>query len=206
MATPPEPPADPAHPSDGRPTVSTLLLVQRAQGGDRDALEHLVARYLPRLRRWARGRLPARARGPADTEDIVHDAMMRTFGRLEHLDARSGGFFQAYTRQAVLNAIRDRVRRARDRVPASVALEREEAPGPSPLEEAIGRETLERYDRAMARLSEDERALVSARLELRLPWAEIAEDLDRPTPEAARLAFTRAAAKLAKGMGRAGPA
>jgi RNA polymerase sigma-70 factor (ECF subfamily) len=189
-------------PLDDRPTVSTLALVQAAQGGDRDALEHLYARYLPRLRRWARGRLPSRARGAMDTEDVVQDAMTRTFGRLPELDARAGGFFQAYTRQAVLNAIRDRVRRARDMVPASVALEREAAPGPSPLEETIGREALARYEAALAKLSEDERALVTARIELRLPWAEIAEDLGRPTAEAARLAFTRAAAKLAREMGR----
>jgi RNA polymerase sigma factor (sigma-70 family) len=148
--------------------------------------------------------LPRRARGALDTEDVVQDALSRTFHRLEHLDARSGGFFQAYTRQAVLNAIRDQLRRAKEHVPASVALEREAAPGPSPLEHAIGRDALERYESALAKLAEDERALVTARLELRLGWAEIAEDLDRPTPEAARLAFTRAAAKLAKEMGRAG--
>jgi RNA polymerase sigma-70 factor, ECF subfamily len=196
MTPPPTPP-----PGD-RPTLSTLALVKRAQDGDRDALEHLYARYLPRLRRWARGRLPGRARGAMDTEDVVQDAMTRTFARLGDLDARAGGFFQAYTRQAVLNAIRDRIRRAREQVPASVALERMAAPGPSPLEQAIGRETLDRYEAALAKLSEDERALVTARIELRLPWAEIAEDLDRPTAEAARLAFTRAAAKLAKEMGR----
>jgi RNA polymerase sigma-70 factor (ECF subfamily) len=148
--------------------------------------------------------LPHRARGALDTEDVVHDALTRTFDRIGQLNAQSGGFFQAYTRQAVLNAIRDQLRRAKEQVPASVALEREAAPGPSPLEQAIGREALDRYEAALAKLSEDERALVTARLELRLGWTEIAEDLDRPTPEAARLAFTRAAAKLAKEMGRAG--
>jgi hypothetical protein len=37
---------------------SSLTLLERAQAGDRAALDLLVARYLPRLQSWASGRLP----------------------------------------------------------------------------------------------------------------------------------------------------
>src|SRR5262245_12996114 len=36
-------------------TSSSLQLLRRAQLGDKAALELLLERYLPRLRRWARG-------------------------------------------------------------------------------------------------------------------------------------------------------
>jgi hypothetical protein len=43
--------------------ASSFELVLRARGGDQEALNDLCARYLPRLQRWAHGRLPASARG-----------------------------------------------------------------------------------------------------------------------------------------------
>src|SRR5690349_24000283 len=44
-----------------RPPRSTLFpytTLFRSKAGDSDALNHLFARYLPSLRRWASGRLP----------------------------------------------------------------------------------------------------------------------------------------------------
>ena len=37
---------------------SSVDLLLKAQAGDNEALDRLLARYLPRLRRWASGRLP----------------------------------------------------------------------------------------------------------------------------------------------------
>src|SRR5690349_12506646 len=45
----------------------TIELVVRARGGDRPAMEALLERCLPPLKRWAHGRLPAAARGNLDT-------------------------------------------------------------------------------------------------------------------------------------------
>jgi len=50
----------------------TIELVTRARGGDRPAMEALLQRCLPPLKRWAHGRLPAAARGRLDTGDLVH--------------------------------------------------------------------------------------------------------------------------------------
>jgi RNA polymerase sigma-70 factor (ECF subfamily) len=186
--------------SDSRHPHSTLLLVRQAQDGDARALEALYARYLPRLHAWARGRLPAGARGRFDTGDLVHDALARTLQNLDRLSPEAPGCFQAYTRQAVLNAIRDQVRRRHeDRLDTEVARERPQA-GPSPLEEVIGREAMERYDAALARLPAAEREAVVARIELQESWEEIAVILDKPSADAARMTVKRALLRLARTM------
>jgi hypothetical protein len=59
-------------------TLSTLVLLNRASGGDERARNALYSRYLPRLQRWARGRLPHKARGLVDTDDLVQDTLLRT--------------------------------------------------------------------------------------------------------------------------------
>jgi RNA polymerase sigma-70 factor (ECF subfamily) len=47
-----------------------------------------VQRYLPRLRRWATGRLPPAARGLLDTEDIVQETIVKTIRNIDHIDAQ----------------------------------------------------------------------------------------------------------------------
>ena len=181
----------------------TTELVQRAKAGDRSALDALVARYLPRLERWATGRLPLYARSLFDTTDLVHETLLRTLEGLDGIEVRGPGGFQAYVRQAVLNRIRDQIRWARrrpgpDGVPEDLA-NRE----PSPLQSAIGAEVLDRYERALERLGEEERQLLHLRIELAFGYDEIAAFTGRPSPDAARMAVSRALRKLAEHMGHA---
>jgi hypothetical protein len=42
----------------------TVVLIRRIRAGDAAAREDLVRRFLPILRRWAHGRLPAQLRDP----------------------------------------------------------------------------------------------------------------------------------------------
>jgi len=116
--------------------ASSLDLLARAQAGDQAAMDALMARYLPRLRRWASGRLPARARGMADTEDLVQDALLQTLKRIDGFEPRHEGALQAYLRQAVMNRLRDHLRSAARRPPGEDA----DIPGngASPLEVTIG--------------------------------------------------------------------
>src|SRR4051794_9908411 len=94
---------------------SSLLLIERARAGDNAALDELVRRYLPRLRRWASGRLPAAARGLLDTDDIVQETMVKAVRNLGHADLERDGALQAYLRQAVNNRVVDAYRHARGR-------------------------------------------------------------------------------------------
>jgi RNA polymerase sigma-70 factor (ECF subfamily) len=179
---------------------STLHLLARAQEGDAAALDMLFARYLPRLRRWARGRLPRWARDLADTDDMVQDALLRSFRQMDHFEPRSEGALQAYLRQAVLNRIRDELRR-KGRTPEAAVLDSgHPADEASPLEQAIGQEAVELYDAALARLKEEDREAVIGRVELGLSYQELAEALGKPTPEAARKAAERALVRLAAEM------
>ena len=130
---------------------STFELIDRARRGDQAALDRLFARHLKPLQRWATGRLPAWARGVTDTDDLVQDTLLRTFKRVESFEPRRVGALQAYLRQAVLNRLRDELRKRRPH--AATGLEEVEIDaGDSPLEQAIGREAVERYERALERL------------------------------------------------------
>src|SRR6266852_4788209 len=97
-----------------------------------------------------------------------------------------------------MNRIRNEFRRAR-RKPAPDELD-EQAPSDrtSPLEAAIRQEHLDRYDAALSRLSEPERDLIVARIEMGLTYEEIAETLGKPSWNAARMAIARALLHLAR--------
>src|SRR5688500_3578427 len=103
---------------------STMELVIKARAGDRMAVEALLQRCLPALKRWAHGRLPMAARGAIDTGDIEQDAVLPTLQRLDTFEPRHVGAMQAYLRQSVINRIRDEVRRI-TRHPAAVELPEE---------------------------------------------------------------------------------
>src|SRR5262245_12687232 len=92
------------------PLDSTLALVTRARGGDRVALEIIAGRYQAALLRFAHGRVPSTARSLVDTTDVVQQAMVRAFGRLDRIDTTLPGSLLAYLRCAVLNQIRDEIR------------------------------------------------------------------------------------------------
>jgi RNA polymerase sigma factor (sigma-70 family) len=181
---------------------SSFELLEQAKAGDADALDRLLGRYLPPLRRWASGRLPRWARDLADTQDLVQDAVMHALKHLMTFRPQHDGALQAYLRQAVRNRIRDEFRRAH-RGPAVAELS-ESLPlsEPSPLERAIGAQAIARYDAALARLGEDDQAAIIARVELGHSYEEIAQSLGKPSPDAARMTVKRAVARLATEMSR----
>jgi len=180
---------------------SSYALIQRAKAGDGEALDRLLARYRPRLRRWATGRLPRSARDLTDTEDIVQEALINTLKNIHAFDYRNETALQAYLRRAVINRVRDELRRA-NRAPRREELSPElaDASLASPLEIAMGREEFERYEAALARLDDVERETVIARLELGCSYQEIAMLANKPTADAARMTVARALTKLATMM------
>ena len=179
---------------------STLELVRRVRGGDRASLERLIERHVAPLRRYVTGRLPRWARDLADTDDLVQDTLLRTFSRLDAIEVRGAGSLQAYLRQAVMNRLRDELRR-KGRVPALVDVSDLELPGEgSPLEETIGREAAARYVAALARLEPEERDVIIGRVEMEYSYAELADLLGKPTADAARKAARRALLRLAEEM------
>lgn len=176
---------------------SSLVLIEKAQSGDAAALNRLIDRYRPRIVRWASGRLPGYARDLTDTEDLVQDALVGTFRNFRTFECRGEWALQGYLRKAVLNRMREELRRLKSR-PRREELDDDLAGRQlSPLEQAMGAETFARYNAALDTLSEPEREAVIARLELGCSYQEIALLVDRPTEDAARMAVTRAIAKVA---------
>jgi RNA polymerase sigma-70 factor (ECF subfamily) len=200
MAT--DPPSDPS--SEPLSAEATVELLHKAKLGDESALDRLLERCIPALRRWAHGRMPTSARGMLETADLVQDAVIAAMRRLDAFEPRHQGALQAYLRKAVLNRIRDIARRRKrglnqTDLPNDLVDERT-----SPLEQAIGQENLARYEAAMQRLDASDREAIVARLELQQSYEELAVVLNKPTASAARMSVTRAMKRLAQEMRHAG--
>ena len=199
-----DPPAIPTNPTraDLETTVSLLTLVRQ---GDASARDRLFRRYLPILTRWARGRLPLYARDLAETDDLVQVTLIRAMNRLNDFEVRREGAFLAYLRRALVNAIRDEIRRSR-RMPGREAMDPEiEDRGQSVVELTIGREALEQYESALTDLHEEQREAVILRLEFGLTHQQIAEALGKPTANAARMVVARGLARIVEVMGEPEP-
>jgi RNA polymerase sigma-70 factor (ECF subfamily) len=181
---------------------STFDLVERAKAGDSAALDRLITRCLPPLRRWARGRLPRWSRDLMDTDDLVQETVWRAVKRMEAFESRHVGALQAYLRQAIVNRIRDEVRRAK-RSPMEIEIDEQHRDrAASPLDEAIGQQAVERYEAALSRLRPEDREAIIARVEMDGSYQDVADALGKPSVDAARMAVSRALLRLAEEMKR----
>lgn len=196
-----EPRGVPDSPSSAAPVETTIALLARARQGDQAAIERLFSRHLGPLQRFARGRLPAWARDLTDTDDLVQDALLQTFKRLDAFEPRHPGALQAYLRQAVMNRLRDELRR-QARGPSRVDLDHAALSGRSWVEETVGMETMTAYAQGLGHLEPEEREAIIGRVELGLSYDELALVLEKPTADAARKAAQRALVRLAREMGR----
>jgi RNA polymerase sigma-70 factor, ECF subfamily len=125
-------------------------LARRAQRGDREALEHLVRRYLRPVHAVAASYLPERS----DVEDVAQETFLRALAALESYDP--GRPFAPWLYQIARNVARDRVS-ARSR-------RREESPSetlqsrlPTPDEELERSQVRARVRATIARLPERRR-------------------------------------------------
>jgi RNA polymerase sigma factor (sigma-70 family) len=198
------PPSDSPGPRDERPDPEPILyLIERARAGDRRSSACSPATS----GRFSVGSADGYRTGPAIWPTPTTLSRTRCFRRsrgsgTSSLDAF--GALQAYLRQAVLNRLRDEVRR-KGRQPEIGDLEGVELESvQSPLEQAIGREAVDRYERALERLKPEEREAIIARVEMGYSYEELAQVLGKPTADAARKAAQRALVHLAEEMKGAG--
>ena len=181
---------------------TSLTLLARARAGDDRALDALVARFMPRLRRWATGRLPAWARDLCSTDDIVQEALLATIRSLDSFEMRHDAALAVYFRQALLSRLLNEIRRARRRQ-VTVALdtvEAEPAASDSPLGDLMVQQQRDAYERALAQLSPEDREAIVGRLEMRYSYRELAAAWGKPTADAARKTVARAVLRMASLM------
>lgn len=145
---------------------STATLLYRVRDGDLAARERLCASYLPRLMRWAHGRLPGYARGAVETADLVQSTLLSALGRLDEFEPRHEGAFLAYLREILLNCIRKEIRKTSKGSSWETLDESQPDAQPSPVEQVVGRDALMRYEEALNRLPEKQRESIILRIEL----------------------------------------
>jgi RNA polymerase sigma-70 factor (ECF subfamily) len=134
-----------------------------------------------------------------DTDDLVQTTLARAFSHLEGFEQKGEGAFLAYLRQILLNRLRDEARRVLRR-PDHQELPADLLDGePTPIDQAIGRETRERYERALARLSEDQMHAVVLKVEFGYTNQQLGEALERPV-NAARMVAARGLVRLVELM------
>lgn len=179
-------------------TSTSLRLLLAARHGNREALERLLSRVVPPLRRWAAGRLPRWARGSADTADLVQDAVLHTIARIDGFEPRRQQALQAYLRQAVRNRVRDEVRKHQRHGTAVPAEDLDlAATGPCPEGALLETERFDRLRAALASLDPDDQELVVARVALGYSYEQIALARGSRSPDAVRMAVARAIKKMA---------
>lgn len=180
---------------------SSFGLVRRAQAGDANAVERLVRRYLPRLRQWTHHRLPSWARDLAETDDLVQETLINAFRNLPRFEMRDELSLRSYMRRAIQNRLRDELKRAArhpvEQLPQDVA-----SAQASPLAQAISRQDLWRCRVALARIRAADRRVILLALSGKYKGRELAMETGKASPDAARMALTRALQRLAREMER----
>jgi RNA polymerase sigma-70 factor (ECF subfamily) len=147
-------------------------LVDRARGGDKDAFRLLYQRYHRRAYALALGVV----KNPEDALDVVQDAFLKAHRHLEGFEGNAS--FYTWLYRIVMNVAIDQVRKA-GRAPTvdyddAVAHLDSDAPadlqdlvpqlvGGNPAKELQRREIREKIDEAMAKLSENHRAVLVMR-------------------------------------------
>jgi RNA polymerase sigma-70 factor, ECF subfamily len=174
--------------------ASDEALAAAANGGDRNALEILLARHLDRVHAICR-----RVTGhPEDALDATQEALIAVTRGLHRYDGRA--LFTTWLYRVATNAALDELRRRKRRPePTELSDERPAAgsrvgaaPGNASVESAVAARL--DVDAALRRLSPEFRAAVVLRDLCDLDYAEIAEVLDVPVGTVrSRIARGRAA-------------
>ena len=190
---------DPEEPKD---LASTADLFRLARSGDRIALNHLYQRMWGVLLRVAHGRLPKSARGLADTQDIVQNAMVSALKVIDTFEPQYPGAFLVYLRRCVINEVSNQVRKA-NRRPSTGLTDDIVSSEPSPDEEYKGTRVRECYEHALTKMSDEDQQIIIEKVEMGFSYGEIAA-MHHVQVNAARMRVARALVRLAEVMRKLG--
>lgn len=164
--------------------VQDSLLIERAQKGDRSALNDLVRKHQERAYQYAY-RL---TRNQDEAADVVADAFVRVFNALPNFKGQSA--FSTWLYRILTNCFLDIRKKEKNRPTTSLdttietgegEMERQfEDDGPSPLDETERSERGQAIEDAVTQLPEYQRAMIVMYHAEQLSYEEIAEALDLP--------------------------
>lgn len=204
--------ADPAPPGPrfAPEPLDSLDFLERAQAGDREALNALLARYQERIYRVARIRLGARLRRFLDSADIVNQANWIAVQNIGKLDPKDRGGIVHWLTKIVENQIHDAhdfyTAQKRDlRRDAPLALRTREGEEverplegnePTPSREVAAAEVQEIYDACVQELEPDHREVLLLRDYEGGEWGWVCQQLGRTDVHATQELHRRARIKL----------
>jgi RNA polymerase sigma-70 factor (ECF subfamily) len=181
----------------------TLLLLDQARSGDRDAYDRLFALTVDRVLLFIRMKLGEALRAKVDSMDVLQEAYLEAHRDLAQLDVQDDGAFVRWLCRIAENRIRGLADHfgAQKRQPpqgeASVtrAMELARHPGTGPLTAVARSESREQLEKAMERLEAEERDVLLLRHFEDRPLEQIAEIMGR-SPTAVRRLLGRASLRL----------
>ena len=149
-------------------------LLRAARSGDRDSLAALCETLYPPLRRFFRG-----LNGPQGADDLTQDTLMRVLERLPDFRPLPGARFEGWVFRIAYRLFLDEKRRR-----PTLPLPNWECADPSlrPDEVIIDGERATAVRRAVKKLPDEQRAMVTMRYELDMGYRDIARALNIPGP------------------------
>jgi RNA polymerase sigma-70 factor (ECF subfamily) len=190
-------------------------LVQIARAGDGGALGQLLARYGNYLSLLARVQVGRRLQGKIDPADLVQETFLEAHRHFAGFRGQSEPEVAAWLRQILAGVLGNQLRRYLGTQGRDIRLERELAgeldqsshamnfaiadPGPTPSKLAVGRERAVLLADALGRLPEDYREVIVLRHLEELPFAEVAQRMNR-SEDAVQKLWVRALARLRKAL------
>ncbi len=174
--------------------------LQRASRGDRQAMEDILVRFLPELRRFIRLRAGAAIRARESSTDLLQSTCREVLQDLTRFEFRGEAQFKKWLYMTALRKILDydkfHRRERRDvKREAQVPVEEVVQDQASPSQVAMGNEAERRLEEAFDQLPEDYKTVISLSRMIGLDHGEIAETMGR-SREAVRVLLHRALARL----------
>jgi len=176
---------------------ATAIILERIVNGDKNATNDLVKHCYPVLLKWAHGRIPYSQKSLLETTDLVQESLIRGIQRIEQFESLKPGAFLAYLRKIFINCINESVRKPNNSVNIDDFLNRR-----TQFSTELDVDEYIFYERALDKLSEAEQQAIILRVEFGFSYKDIAQEMDKPSDDAARMFVSRALIKLAKHIER----
>src|SRR5262245_57659023 len=103
----------------------TFAQIRAAKAGDREAMNELLTRYLPFVRKAVRQHVGSQLRRRDSLTDVLQESLLDACRGIHRFEERDGGSFRSWLVRIVLNNIRDHARRRDRRVGAAPSGQRE---------------------------------------------------------------------------------
>lgn len=193
----------------------TAAQVRAAQEGDKEAVEQLFERYLPRVSRIVAARMGHSWREVGLDDDIVQETFVDALAAIRKGQIQNEAAFCSWLARAVQNNLADEARRGRadkrggDQVARFADLSRSflsesmvEGDGDTPSQHATARETEAKLEAVLLTIDPRYREVICLRAYCQMPYSEIAESMGLPSENTANVLFLRARAELQKRLAR----